>query len=99
MEGPHLVSPSLQRAPVLFQAGSSKAGRDFGARNAEAVFIGTPDPKSASKLINDTPRLAIQYGRNAGDICFYQGLSFVIGENEEEARRKEIELEIKWIWI
>ena len=95
VEGPHLVSPSLQRAPVLFQAGSSKAGRDFGARNAEAVFIVTPDPKSVSKLINDTRRLAIQYGRNAGDIRFYQGLFFVIGETEEEARRKEIELENK----
>ena len=95
VEGPHLVSPSLQRTPVLFQAGSSKAGRDFGARNAEAVFIVTPDPKSASKLINDTRRLAIQYGRSAEDIRFYQGLSFVIGETEEEARRKEIELENK----
>ena len=95
VEGPHLVSPSLQRTPVLFQAGSSKAGRDFGARHAEAVFIITPDPKSASKLIDDTRRLAIQNGRNGNDIRFYQGLSFVIGETEEEAQRKEIELENK----
>ncbi|RID81490.1 FMN-dependent monooxygenase [Peribacillus asahii] len=93
VEGPHLVSPSPQRTPVLFQAGSSTAGRDFGARNAEAVFIVTPDPENACKLIEDTRRLAIQNGREGHDIKFYQGLSFVIGETEEEARRKEIELD------
>jgi FMN-dependent oxidoreductase (nitrilotriacetate monooxygenase family) len=95
VEGPHLVAPSPQRTPVLFQAGSSKSGRDFGARNAEAVFIITPDPMSASKLIADTRQLAIQHGRNGNDIRFYQGLSFVIGETDEEARSKEIELENK----
>lgn len=95
VEGPHLVSPSPQRTPMLFQAGSSSAGRDFAARNAEAVFIVSPDPENARKLINDTRNLAIKYGRDANDIHFYQGLSFVIGETEEEARRKEIELENK----
>jgi long-chain alkane monooxygenase len=59
------------------------------------VFIVTPDPENARKLINDTRRLAIQNGRDGNDIHFYQGLSFVIGETEEEARRKEIELDKK----
>ena len=95
VEGPHLVSPSPQRTPVLFQAGSSTAGRDFGARNAEAVFIVTPDPENARKLIEDTRQLAIQNGRDGNDIKFYQGLSFVIGDTAEEARQKEIELESK----
>ncbi|MGG3643502.1 LLM class flavin-dependent oxidoreductase [Bacillus gobiensis] len=95
VEGPHLVSPTPQRTPMLFQAGSSTAGRDFAARNAEAVFIVSPNPENAEKLINDTRNLAVKYGRDANDILFYQGLSFVIGETEEEARRKEIELENK----
>lgn len=93
VEGPHLVAPSPQRTPVLFQAGSSTAGRDFGARNAEAVFIVSPDPENARKLINETRRLAVQNGRDANDIKFYQGLSFVISETEEEALRKEKELD------
>ena len=38
--GPHLSQPSRQRTPVLYQAGSSEAGRAFGGRHAEAVFIG-----------------------------------------------------------
>lgn len=36
--GPHLVEPSPQRTPVLFQAGASPKGRDFAAKHAEAVF-------------------------------------------------------------
>jgi long-chain alkane monooxygenase len=39
VEGPHLPSPSPQRTPLLFQAGSSPAGRAFAARHAEAQFI------------------------------------------------------------
>jgi alkanesulfonate monooxygenase SsuD/methylene tetrahydromethanopterin reductase-like flavin-dependent oxidoreductase (luciferase family) len=39
VEGPHLPAPSPQRTPVVAQAGSSPAGRDFAARHAEAQFI------------------------------------------------------------
>lgn len=95
VEGPHLVSPSPQRTPVLFQAGSSDAGRDFSARNAEAVFILSPDPVNAKRLIDDTRQLAVKHGRKAEDIRFYQGLTFVIGDTEEEARNKERGLDQK----
>jgi len=95
VEGPHLVSPSPQRTPVLFQAGSSPAGKAFAARHAEAVFIMAPDPENARKLIEETRNLAIKNGREGNDILFYQGLSFVVGETEQQARQKEIELESK----
>jgi len=95
VEGPHLVSPSPQRTPLLFQAGASTTGRDFAARHAEAVFIVAPDPENARQLIDTTRRLAVQNGREGNDIHFYQGLSFVIGETEKEARRKEKELDKK----
>lgn len=95
VEGPHLVAPSPQRTPVLFQAGASAIGRAFGARHAEAIFIISPDPENAKKLIQETRDLAVKYGRYAEDIKFYQGLSFVIGATEEEARQKEAELDSK----
>jgi alkanesulfonate monooxygenase SsuD/methylene tetrahydromethanopterin reductase-like flavin-dependent oxidoreductase (luciferase family) len=45
-DGPHykldalrLSEPSLQRTPVLYQAGTSPAGRAFAARHAECVFM------------------------------------------------------------
>lgn len=89
VEGPHLPSPSPQRTPLLFQAGSSKAGRAFAARNAEAQFITPPNPNVARELIAETRKLAESYGRRRDDIKFFQGLSFVVGSTEEEARRKE----------
>lgn len=93
VEGPHLVAPSPQRTPVLFQAGSSEAGREFAAKNAEAQFIITPGPEHARKLVADTRARMAAYGRAPEDLKFFQGLHFVIGSTEEEARRKEAELE------
>ncbi|SEB69962.1 FMN-dependent oxidoreductase, nitrilotriacetate monooxygenase family [Paramicrobacterium humi] len=88
VEGPHLPSPSPQRTPVLYQAGSSVAGRRFAARNAEATFIVAPSPEIARQQIDETRALAVEYGRKPEDIKFFQGLSFIIGDTEEEAQAK-----------
>lgn len=93
VEGPHLVSPSPQRTPVLFQAGASTRGKRFAAKHAEATFIISPSPEAAKKAIEETRKLAVEFGRNPEDIKFYQGLSFVVGATEEEARRKSEELD------
>lgn len=93
VEGPHLPSPSPQRTPLLFQAGSSPAGRAFAARNAEAQFISTPNPQTAKELITETRDLAERAGRRRDDIKFFQGFAFVIGSTEAEAKRKEAELD------
>ncbi len=39
MEGYHLSSPSPQRTPLLFQAGSSARGLAFAGRHAECTFV------------------------------------------------------------
>jgi long-chain alkane monooxygenase len=96
VEGPHLVAPSPQRTPLLFQAGSSAVGRQFAARNAEAVFIIGPNPRAAGELIADTRRRAVELGRHADDLTFFPGLTFVVGSTEEEARRKAADLD-EWI--
>ncbi|GAB2508212.1 LLM class flavin-dependent oxidoreductase [Paramicrobacterium agarici] len=88
VEGPHLPSPSPQRTPVLYQAGSSVAGRRFAARNAEATFIVAPSPEIARQQIDETRALAVEFGREPGDITFFQGLSFIIGDTQEEAEAK-----------
>lgn len=93
VEGPHLPSPSPQRSPVIFQAGSSESGREFAARNAEAVFIIAGSPELARLQIEDTRKRARVHGRATEDIKFFQGLSFVIGDTEEEAQRKLAEYE------
>jgi FMN-dependent oxidoreductase (nitrilotriacetate monooxygenase family) len=88
VEGPHLPSPSPQRTPLLFQAGSSASGRDFAARNAEATFIIAPSPDIAREIIADTRRRAVEYGRRPEDIKFFVGLSFIIGDTEKQAQEK-----------
>src|SRR6201992_2703380 len=94
-EGPFLVTPSPQRTPLLFQAGSSPVGRDFCARHAEAQLIQSPSPEDARKQISETRDLLEKHGRTREDIKFFQGLSFVVGSTEAEAREKERELEEK----
>ncbi|WP_432561305.1 LLM class flavin-dependent oxidoreductase [Kineococcus sp. SYSU DK003] len=91
VEGPHLPSPSPQRTPLLFQAGSSLSGRRFAAQHAEAVFVISPSPVLATQQIRETRELAVAAGRRPEDVTFYQGLSFVIGSTEEEAQRKAAE--------
>jgi alkanesulfonate monooxygenase SsuD/methylene tetrahydromethanopterin reductase-like flavin-dependent oxidoreductase (luciferase family) len=89
------VTPSPQRTPLLFQAGSSPVGRDFCARHAEAQFIQSPSTEDARKQITETRDLLEQHGRGRDEIKFFQGLSFVVGGTEEEALRNERELEEK----
>ena len=93
VEGPHLVSPSPQRTPLLFQAGASEAGRTFAARNAEAVFIVSPNLAAARRDTADIRARAVQHGRQADDIKFFQGLNVVAASTEDEARRKAADLD------
>lgn len=86
--GPHLVAPSPQRTPVLYQAGASRSGRDFAAAHAEGTFIMAGSPDGARILTRDVRRRMAALGRQPDDLLFLQGLSFVVGSTEEEARRK-----------
>jgi FMN-dependent oxidoreductase (nitrilotriacetate monooxygenase family) len=91
--GPHLLPPSPQRTPMLFQAGTSTAGREFAARNAEGIFMISGSPDAAAPVVKDVTARAVAAGRRAEDLHFIQGLTFIIGSTEAEARRKEAELE------
>jgi alkanesulfonate monooxygenase SsuD/methylene tetrahydromethanopterin reductase-like flavin-dependent oxidoreductase (luciferase family) len=74
--------------PVLFQAGSSGRGREFAARHAECVFLqGTTAPAVAASVADIRTR-AVGYGREGDDIKILVGLSTIIGETDEDARRK-----------
>jgi len=93
VEGPHLVSPSPQRTPLLFRAGDSEADRAFAARNAEAVFIRSPSLAAVAHDTADIRSRAASHGRLPGDIKFFQGLHVVTGGTEAEAKRKAAELD------
>jgi long-chain alkane monooxygenase len=91
--GPNLTEPSPQRTPVLFQAGASEQGRDFAARNAEAIFIPGRSPEQARVNIEDVRQRAARAGRDPSDILFYSGFTFVVGGTKEEAQRKAAEFD------
>jgi FMN-dependent oxidoreductase (nitrilotriacetate monooxygenase family) len=91
--GPHMVPPSPQRTPVLFQAGTSPAGRAFAAHNAEGIFVASPTRAASESAIADIKKLARNAGRDPEAIHFLQGLTFIVGSTEEEARRKEAALD------
>ncbi len=93
VEGPHLSSPSLQRTPLVFQAGSSPRGRQVAAEHAEATFSMAPRLAQAKDHAADVRRRAVQFGRRAEDVKFIQGLSFVIGSTEAEATAKAADLD------
>ncbi|HUN49763.1 MAG TPA: LLM class flavin-dependent oxidoreductase [Candidatus Sulfotelmatobacter sp.] len=87
----HLAEPSLQRTPVLYQAGASGRGRDFAAAHAECVFINGPSERVVAPYVSDIRRRAVARGRAAGDVAIFTLATVITGRSEAEARAKEAE--------
>ena len=67
----HLGEPSPQRTPVLYQAGTSPAGRAFAGRHAECVFMSGPSKKVIAPRVAAIRKLAAEAGRDpASDLIF-----------------------------
>ncbi|ODV82147.1 Nitrilotriacetate monooxygenase component A/pristinamycin IIA synthase subunit A [Suhomyces tanzawaensis NRRL Y-17324] len=87
--GPGMTEPTPQRLPVILQAGASKKGTAFAARNAEVVFISSPTPVSLKAQIDSTKKLAKEeFGRDEGTIKFLQLITVIIGKTREDAEDK-----------
>ncbi|KAF9876605.1 xenobiotic compound [Colletotrichum karsti] len=87
--GPHIVQPSPQRTPLLLQAGTSKAGKQFAAQHAEAIFVSAHAPAVCAKNIAEIRELArTQYGRDGNDIKVLALVTPILGKTEEEAQAK-----------
>jgi len=86
--GPHLSEPSLQRTPLLFQAGSSPRGREFAAKHAEAVFVGGSSTEQYRDNIADVRQKAELFGRAGDQIKTYAMAVVIPGKTREDAERK-----------
>lgn len=86
--GPHLVEPSPQRTPVLFQAGASPKGRNFAAKHAEAVFTKNHSLDALKAYVADIRKRTQEQGRNPEDVLVSQLILPIIGSTEEEAYKK-----------
>lgn len=83
LDAPHLVEPSPQRTPVLYQAGASERGRAFAAQHAECVFLnGGPKPHVAALVRDLRARAAPR------PIKVFMGATLVIGRTRAEAEDK-----------
>lgn len=86
--GPHICQPSLQRTPLLLQAGTSKSGKQFAAQHAEIVFVAAHKPSLIAANIADIRNTARAFGRNPDHIKFLAMFCPIVGETEEAAVAK-----------
>lgn len=91
--GPHICQPSPQRTPVILQAGTSRAGKNFAAKHAEAIFVAGHSPAVVAKNVAEIRALAKeQFNRDPSTIKFLALLCPIIGKTQEEAQAKYEEL-------
>lgn len=88
VEGPHMCEPSVQRTPLLVQAGSSPRGTRFAAHHAEAQFVTFQNTAIARAGVATLRAAAAEFGRQPDDLKVVQGISVIVAETEEEARLK-----------
>lgn len=86
--GAHICEPSPQRTPFIFQAGTSKAGKAFAAKHAEAVFLGGSEPELVRKQVDDIRGQATKQGRDRDSIKIIAATLVIVAETDEAARSK-----------
>jgi FMN-dependent oxidoreductase (nitrilotriacetate monooxygenase family) len=89
--GPHICEPSPQRTPFLFQAGTSKSGREFGAKHAEVIFAGAQLPEKLKPSVAAIRQLAREAGRDPYHVKVIASMCVIIAETDEAARQKHEE--------
>jgi FMN-dependent oxidoreductase (nitrilotriacetate monooxygenase family) len=88
VDGYHLAEPSPQRSPLLFQAGTSRKGRDFAARHAECVFVTGPSIGVIAPRVADIRRRAAAYGRSPREVLVFAQIAVIVDRTQELAARK-----------
>lgn len=88
LDSRHIVDPTPQRTPFLFQAGTSPAGSEFAATHAEAIFVSAHSPKVLKPKVAKIRELAAAKGRDPASVKFFGTFTPIIGRTEEEAREK-----------
>lgn len=91
VDGYHLSEPSVQRTPVLYQAGSSGRGQRFATRHAECVFISAPNKAAARQTVDGIRAQLVQAGRRPDDIKIFMGAAVVTGRTTTEAKEKHLD--------
>ena len=86
--GIHLSEPSIQRTPVLYQAGTSRRGRRFAGQHAECVFLASPSKAALARQIRSLREEAVRAGRDPSALLFFNLLTLVIADTDAQAKAK-----------
>ncbi|WP_258066251.1 LLM class flavin-dependent oxidoreductase [Pseudoclavibacter sp. RFBA6] len=86
--GIHLCEPSLQRSPVIFQAGGSRKGVELAAATAEAVFMNSTSKASMKKWVDTLRAATIAAGREENSVAVLQMVTVISAATDEEAQAK-----------
>ena len=92
IQGPLNIARPPQGRPLLVQAGSSEAGKEYAASYAEAVFTAQQTLADGQAFYADLKGRLSRYGRTPDQVVILPGICAVIGGTEAEARAKEAEL-------
>ncbi|KAM5356727.1 hypothetical protein ACJ41O_003373 [Fusarium nematophilum] len=84
----HIVPPSPQRTPFLFQAGTSGAGIDFASTHAEAAFVGGTTPSQTAPKVEKLRAALAEKGRSPSSLKVFISFCPVLGRTDEEAHEK-----------
>ncbi|WP_458040479.1 MULTISPECIES: NtaA/DmoA family FMN-dependent monooxygenase [Bacteria] len=81
------VAPTPQRTPLLFQAGTSPAGKAFAAGYAECVLVQAMSAEQVTEAVADIRARADAAGRDPARIKIVVGITVNVAPTREEALR------------
>ncbi|MNI06157.1 putative monooxygenase MoxC [compost metagenome] len=88
VKGPLNISRSRQGQPVIFQAGTSEAGRNFAAQNSDAIFVGSEGFEEAHAYYQDLKRRAAGFGRDPQTLSILPGIRPIVGRDAAEVESR-----------
>ncbi|GGF22146.1 NtaA/DmoA family FMN-dependent monooxygenase [Subtercola lobariae] len=88
-----LVGGYRGERPVLFQAGTSRASKQFGARWADALFTSQRLPELGRAFSDEVKGLAEANGRSRDSLLVLPGLYVILGDTEQAAIARKDELD------
>ncbi|NAZ74790.1 NtaA/DmoA family FMN-dependent monooxygenase [Kineococcus sp. T13] len=97
VRAPGLLPRSPQGHPVLFQAGDSDEGREFGATYADAIFTMHGSLEAGRRFTADLRARAVRAGRSGEDLKILPGATFVLGDTPEQARERAYEIRLQQV--
>lgn len=84
--GPMNTRRGPQGRPVLFQAGSSRIGMEFGAAHGDVIYTAQPWKQPAIAFRDEIREMAVGYGRSADSVKVLPGILPIVGESDAEAK-------------